>query len=116
MKNPEPSSSGATRVRVTCMSRNCTHQIVRRRVERSGCHGETQQWDETQIHRHWRFNHQYLGGLDEKQKKNKGKDASEREMRECGRDPLRTFLLHTSISRECPCTTIVSTFRSLFRH
>ena len=27
----------------------------------------SQQWDETQIHRHWRFNHQYLGGLDEKQ-------------------------------------------------
>ena len=29
----------------------------------------SQQWDETQIHRHWRFNHQYLGGLDEKQNK-----------------------------------------------
>ena len=29
----------------------------------------SQQWDETQIHRHWRFNHQYLGRLDEKQKK-----------------------------------------------
>ena len=43
----------------------------RRRVERSGCHGEitkvSQQWDETQIYRHWRFKHQFLGGLDEKQ-------------------------------------------------
>ena len=35
----------------------------------------------------------------------KRKDASEREKRECSRNPLRTFLLHISISRkkECPC-------------
>ena len=47
-------------------------------------------------------------GPDEKQQKRK--DASEREMRECSPDPLRTFLLHTSISVKCPCKIIASTF------
>ena len=37
-------------------------------------------YNEAQTHRHWRFNHQFPGGLDEKQQR---KNASEREMREC---------------------------------
>ena len=51
-------------------------------------------YSETQIHRHWRFNHQFHGGLDEKQKKRKV--VSEREKRE------------TSISKKCPCKMIAS--------
>ena len=47
-----------------------------------------------------------------KNNQKKRRDASEREMRECSRDPLRTFLLHTSISRKCPCKVIADTFCS----
>ena len=70
-------------------------------------------YNEAQIHRHWRFNHQFPGTPDEKQQK-KRKDASKREMRECSRDALRTFFLHTrSSKKKSPCKVIAGTFCSL---
>ena len=51
-------------------------------------------WTETQTHRRWWFNHQFPDGL--------GREAFDSAMRGCSRNLLRTFLLHTSISKESP--------------
>ena len=55
-------------------------------------------YNEAQIHRHRRCNHQFPGGPDEKTTKKEGR--SEREKRECSRNPLRTFFLHIWISKK----------------
>ena len=138
------------------------------------CHCEKREkssssiYNEAQIHRHWRFNHQFPSRLDEETTRKKerrlwttdaraqSESASHvllahfdhqknvrtkwsrarftlfskkcpvdtypptlppwrervREMRECSRNRLRTFLLHTSITKKCPYKMIANVLLS----